>query len=295
MKQIFIEKSFRADKIALLDIINDILDTYNSQGYDLTLRQLFYQLVSRDIVPNTQRQYKVLGTLVNDARLAGLIDWEMIVDRGRNTEIPSHWDSPADIIEGAARSFAIDKWEDQENHIEVMVEKQALEGVLLPVCDRLDVNFTANKGYSSQSLMYRIGQRLRRLYRSRNKHIHILYLGDHDPSGLDMDRDVEERLSLFSGYPVTFQRLALKWEQIEELKPPENPTKLTDSRADKYIEEYGDSSWELDAVEPRALDELVTDAVEALRNKDEWNSAVMRERTMRNELYEFAATYKEEN
>lgn len=292
MKKAFIDKNFRADKLALLEIINDILDKYKAQGYDLSLRQLFYQLVSRDIVPNTQKQYKTLGTLVNDARLAGLIDWDMIVDRGRKTEIPPHWKSPADIIEAAARSFAIDKWENQSNHIEVMVEKQALEGVLLPVCQRLDVNFTANKGYSSQSLMYLIGQRLKRQHGRNDKHIHILYLGDHDPSGLDMDRDVEERLGLFSGYPVTFQRLALKWEQIEELQPPENPAKLTDSRADKYIAKYGDSSWELDAVEPRALDQMVTEAVEALRDEDDWDEAVAAEAKMRKDLYTFASDYR---
>lgn len=293
MKQTFIEKNFRADKVALLGIVNNVLSNYFRQGYDLTLRQLFYQLVSKDIIPNTQRSYKNLGTLVNDARLAGLVDWNMIVDRGRGTQIPTHWDSPADIIQAAADSFAIDKWKDQPNHIEVMVEKQALEGVLLPVCERLDVNFTANKGYSSQSLMYRIGNRLRRLHQGMDKHIHILYLGDHDPSGLDMDRDVEERLALFSGYPVTFQRLALKWEQIEELQPPENPAKLTDSRADKYIEQYGDSSWELDAIEPRELDRLVTEAVEDLRDPDLWIEAQSKENKMKEDLQEFADTYED--
>ena len=82
MKELFVDKSFRADKLTLLSDINEILDIYQDQGYDLSLRQLFYQLVSRDIVPNTQKQYKILGTLVAEARLAGLIDWDMIVDRG---------------------------------------------------------------------------------------------------------------------------------------------------------------------------------------------------------------------
>lgn len=293
MKQAFIDKNFRADKLELLALINAILDSYRAQGYDLTLRQLYYQLVSKDIIPNNQKEYKTLGTLVNDARMAGLIDWDMIVDRGRKTEMPPHWDSPADIIEAAANSFRINKWEGQPNHVEVMVEKQALEGVLIPVCKRLDVNFTANKGYSSQSMMYRIGQRLKRLYRNDDKHIHILYLGDHDPSGLDMDRDVEERLSLFSGHSVTFERLALKYSQVEELRPPENPAKLTDSRADKYIAEYGDSSWELDAVEPKALDQLVTEAVEALRDPDLWDEMVATEKKMRGELREMADDYRQ--
>jgi len=289
----YIEKKFRDDKMQLLLVINEIMNDYAGQGYDLSLRQLFYQLVSRDIVPNTMKEYKNLGTLVNDGRLAGILDWSQIVDRGRELVEPSHWTDPADIVRAAASSFRIDKWENQENHVLVSVEKQALEGVLGPVCNRLDVDFIANKGYSSQSTMWNLGRKLLDLREDCDKNIVVLYLGDHDPSGLDMDRDVEKRLSMFSEGPVEFSRLALKWEQIEELKPPENPAKLTDSRAGKYVAEFGDSSWELDAIEPKALDEIVTRAVESYLDMDLWAEAQEKERKMRKDMQDLSDNYGE--
>lgn len=289
----YIEKKFRDDKMKLLLVINEIMSDYAEQGYDLSLRQLFYQLVSRDIISNSQKQYKNLGTLVNDGRLAGILDWSQIVDRGRELVEPPHWDDPADIVRSAARSFRIDKWEGQENHVLVSVEKQALEGVLEPVCKRLDVDFIANKGYSSQSTMWNLGRKLLDMRDDHDKNIVVLYLGDHDPSGLDMDRDVAKRLALFSEGPVEFARLALRWEQIEELKPPENPAKLTDSRSGKYVAEFGDSSWELDAIEPKALDEIVTLAVQSYLDMDLWEEAREKERRMRTNLAAFSDNYVE--
>jgi len=289
----YIEKKFRQDKLDLLATINTIMDSYAHQGYDLSLRQLYYQLVSKDIIPNTQREYKNLGTLVNEGRMAGLLDWEQIVDRGRQLITPAHWDDPRELIEAAANQFRLDKWETQPCHILVAVEKQALEGVLQPVCKRLDVDFIANKGYSSQSTMWRLGRKLKDLRRQFGKRIVVLYLGDHDPSGLDMDRDVAERLSLFSEGSVDFRRLALRWEQIEELKPPENPAKLTDSRAKDYVVNYGNSSWELDAVEPRELDRLVTEAVESFMVKEEYAAKVEEENMSRIQMQTFADKYDE--
>jgi hypothetical protein len=244
VKEFFVGTRFRGDSLDLINIINDVLDDYSQQGYDLSLRQLYYQLVSRGYIENSQKSYSRIGDLVSDGRLAGLIDWDMIVDRGRVSIANTHWNSPADIVDAAASQYKIDKWEDQPNHIEVMVEKQALEGVLIPVCRKLDVTFRANKGYTSQSMMYRLGKELAQIQES-GKDIHVLYFGDHDPSGLDMDRDVQERIALFSGRSVVFERLALKYDQVQILKPPENPAKITDSRAKQYIRMYGASSWEL--------------------------------------------------
>src|ERR1700747_2259746 len=138
MKEKFIEKNFGVAAIAMILKINQILRDYEAQGYDLSLRQLYYQLVSRNIVENTERSYKNVGNLVSDARLAGMIDWSMIRDRGRNMVRNTHWESPADIVRAAAQQFRIDRWVDQPNYVEVMVEKQALEGVLEPVCGELD-------------------------------------------------------------------------------------------------------------------------------------------------------------
>lgn len=291
MKEFFTATKFRDASLELINTLNGILDEYAQQGYDLSLRQLYYQGVARGYIENSQKSYSKIGDLVSAGRLAGIIDWDMIVDRGRVAVANTHWTSPADIVDAAAAQYKIDKWEDQPNHIEVMVEKQALEGVLIPVCHRLDVTFRANKGYTSQSMMYRLGKDLSEIQAS-GKDIHVLYFGDHDPSGLDMDRDVQERIALFSGKSVSFERLALTYPQVQVLNPPENPAKITDSRAKQYIKVYGASSWELDAVEPRELARLVENAVVNLRDDALWKDALGRENEMKAELKEFAKEYR---
>lgn len=183
MKETFIEKNFGSDALAMIRIINGIFTDYQAQGYDLSLRQLYYQLVSKNIVPNTERSYKAVGNIVSDARLAGMVDWDAITDRGRAMVENGHWKDPADIVEMSSREFRVDRWEDQPNYVEVMVEKQALEGVLVPVCGELDIPFTANKGYSSSSAMYEASKRF--ILRAENgKRLFVIYLGDHDPSGI---------------------------------------------------------------------------------------------------------------
>jgi hypothetical protein len=292
----FVSKKFKPDSLAMIDKANTIIAEYRRQGFVLSLRQLYYQLVSRDIIPNNLRSYKNLGNLVSDARLAGLIDWLAIEDRGREYILPQHWSSPDEIIRAAARGYKIDKWANQPVHIEVMVEKDALSGVLLPVTNDLDIGLTANKGYSSSSAMWEAGRRIRRANKG-GKEVHILYLGDHDPSGMDMTRDVRERLLQFGIvlHPrnMRVNRLALNMDQVEQYGPPENPAKQTDSRADAYIEQFGYSSWELDALEPSILAALVTEAVMGLRDPDLWGEKLMQERTEAAELLAIQQHYTE--
>jgi hypothetical protein len=301
MKELFIAKKFTPDSLALIEQCNEILDTYEAQGYDLSLRQLYYQLVSRNIVPNTERSYKNVGSLVSDARLAGLVDWDMIKDRGREMVCNPHWNNPKDFLTSVAPQFKTNLWDTQDCYVEVMVEKQALEGVLEPVCRRWDVPFTANKGYSSSSAMYEASKRF--VHQSElGKEIHIIYLGDHDPSGIDMTRDVLERLELFIATALgrgnnedsglTVKRIALNMDQVRELNPPENPAKLTDSRATDYIRKFGRSSWELDAIEPARLAELVTDAITGLLDMEEFEASQNRQETGRNQLIAAAKKFK---
>lgn len=310
MKEAFVDKTFRADTLEVIELCEAVLEEYAKEGYDLTLRQLYYQMIARDLFPaswvdvqtgtkNNQKNYNRLGSIVNDARLAGLMDWDMIVDRVRSTERNSHWAHPGAILKASARWFAIDKWQDQPVHVEVMCEKQALEGVLLPVCEELDIGFTSNRGYTSQSFMYRKGKELARRL-EEEKEVVILYLGDHDPSGLDMDRDVHERLRMFATKEffddldpeaVRLERIALTMPQIKKYQPPPNPAKTTDSRYAAYIRQHGDESWELDAIEPRALAKLVRRAVEALLDEDLWEQACEDERAMKEELEEMASKY----
>lgn len=263
----FIPKNFNPKHQALIDTADRIMRNYQAQGYDLSLRQLYYQFVAHHGFANTEQNYKLLGGVISDARLAGALDWDSLVDRGRTTVEVSHWDDPASIVDAAASSYRIDLWEDQPFHVEVMVEKQALEGVLVPVCRRLDCPFTSNKGYSSSSAMYEAGKRLEGKI-DEGKRVVIIYLGDHDPSGIDMTRDVDDRLMLFSGVGYWDEdekkvlrydgmedhfevvRVALNMDQVRTYNPPPNPAKMTDSRASGYVQRFGRQSWELDALDP---------------------------------------------
>src|SRR5262245_699182 len=106
--------NFSAATRTIINQANEIIDVYAAQGYDLTLRQLYYQFVARALIPNTQQSYKRLGDIVNNARLAGMIDWDRITDRTRNLRRNPHWNNPADIVSSAAQSFALDKWKTQK-------------------------------------------------------------------------------------------------------------------------------------------------------------------------------------
>ena len=290
-KEYFKSKNFGAARLARLELVNDILDEYEGQGFDLDLRQLYYQMVARGHIENSQKSYKRIGSLVGDGRLAGMIDWDMITDRNRQTIYYANWTSPAARIRHAAETFRIDKWEDQPSHVEVIVEKNALSGVLRPVCSELDVRFTASKGYPSASILYKMSKRLNDMA-GRDKEIWILHLGDHDPSGIDMTRDLEDRLGLFAfDADVNVDRLALNMDQVEEMRPPENPAKMTDTRFKAYLAEFGQSSWELDAIEPAELARIVTDAVEYLRDDGLWDAAVSREDKWRQELFDLASKW----
>jgi len=264
MKEKFIDWRPSERSKQLILIANNILEEYEAQGYRLTLRQLYYQLVARDIIPNRVEEYNSLGNVVSKGRLAGLIDWDMIEDRLRIPNENGHWDSPQEILKAATKSYYRSRWENQKNYIEVWCEKDAVSNIIQPVCAKWDVLFMANRGYSSQSAMY---EAYKRLYRKHieEKDIMILYLGDHDPSGIDMTRDIANRLGTFLIDENTeienVDRIALNMDQIEQYDPPENPAKVTDSRYKSYVRIYGESSWELDALEPSVLAGIVEDAI----------------------------------
>lgn len=290
MKQKFVEKKFGEASLDIINTCNAIIEEYAAMGFRLSLRQLYYQLVARDFIQNSTQSYKRIGSIVSDARDAGLIDWDAIEDRGRQPRLPASWESPAEIVMDAARQFRLDRWEKQENYVEVMVEKDALSGILLPVCQNLHVRFTANKGYSSSTAMYDAGQRY--LESSPNRGLHLIYLGDHDPSGIDMTRDIKERMYLYGQQiDIEVTRLALNMDQVKKWNPPENPAKETDSRFTGYRDIYGESSWELDAVEPRTLARLVERHIRALIDDDVWNQVAQKEQAMRDELIHFASNY----
>lgn len=293
MKQKFVDRNFSQESRALIVTANGIINEYRALGYRLSLRQLYYQLVARDYIPNTVQSYKRVGNIISDARDAGLVDWDAIEDRGRVPVLPSAWENPAEILRIAASQFRVDRWQGQNNYVEVMVEKDALSGILRPVCADLHVRLTANKGYSSSTAMYDAAQRYADAW-SDNRDLYLIYLGDHDPSGIDMTRDVRERLSLY-GEQINIEtiRLALNMDQVETWNPPPNPAKETDSRIAGYRAEFGDTSWELDAVEPVALANLVRDQIQDLVDEIEWDRVALMESKMRDDLKGFAQEWIE--
>lgn len=274
--------------LRLVKLCNEIIAEYQAQGFVLTLRQLYYQLVSRDSFPsdrcwrwtgskwvrdpkgtkNALPNYKWLGTIVNDARLAGLIDWLAIEDRTRSLRRLSHWNSPAEIVEACSKQFHMDMWAEQDYRPEVWIEKDALVGVIEGICNRLDVPYFSCRGYTSQSEMWGAAMRLRE-YLTIGQMPMILHLGDHDPSGKDMTRDISDRLEMFMG-GCKVNRLALNMNQVRRYKPPPNPAKTADSRYRAYIAEFGGESWELDALEPRVIADLISDAVTRLVDANKW-------------------------
>ena len=115
----YVPKNFRPDSLDLIEKINGVIGDYARQGFSLTLRQVYYQMVARAIIPNNERCYKNLGNLISDARLAGLIDWEAIEDRTRNLRGNSHWTTPGSMVNSAAYSYHLDHWKGQKNYVEV--------------------------------------------------------------------------------------------------------------------------------------------------------------------------------
>lgn len=271
MKICYVPKKFSAGSQSIISQANQICAEYRQQGYDLTLRQLYYQFVARGYIPNRDTEYKRLGSIVNDARLAGLLDWNYIVDRTRFVRELAHWSSPQSILTAVASQYRTRRWADQPEMVEVWIEKDALVGVIEGVCNELDVPFFSCRGYTSQSELWGAAQRHLGYERDGQK-VTVVHLGDHDPSGIDMTRDIQDRLRLF-GARTKVVRIALSMEQVELYDPPPNPAKLTDSRAEGYIDAYGDQSWELDALSPDVLADLIRDEVGRHRDEGTWDES----------------------
>lgn len=289
----YIHKNIKGATLSVIETANEIIKEYQAQGYSLTLRQLYYQFVARDLfdddrtwsehnskwvrdssgTKNAPPNYKWLGSIVNTGRLLGIIDWDSIEDITRNLNKLSTWAHPSEILSAVAQQFKRDLWVEQHRYVEVWIEKDALLGIIRDICDEWRVPYFSCRGYTSQSEIWAAAQRFSRKI-AEGKEPLILHLGDHDPSGIDMTRDVNERMNLFSGSHIEIQRLALNRDQVKKYKLPPNPAKLTDTRAKDYIAEYGKVSWELDALEPRMLSELVGKNIKANIDMNFWETSL---------------------
>lgn len=278
----YVPREFRGSSLAIIAKANEICADYAAQGYDLTLRQLYYQFVSRDLLPNRQSEYKRLGSIVNDARLAGLLDWNYIVDRTRTVRGgDGTMTDPAQVIEPGWYAMAL--WDGQPQRCEVWIEKDALVGVLERAVSGLRVPYFASRGYNSQSEAWRAAQRIGGYLDDGAETVTVFHLGDHDPEGIDITRDIEERFRNFldvDGYDETafeIKRLALNMDQVRTYNPPPNPAKESSSRFVQYAARYGRSSWELDALEPTVINELIQAEVRAVLDPDLWTEQLAKQ------------------
>ncbi|MEV4212648.1 hypothetical protein [Micromonospora sp. NPDC049662] len=341
----YVAKTFKPDTMRVIEQANTICAQYARHGLTLTLRQLYYQFVARGLLNNEQREYKRLGDILNDARMAGQMDWDYLVDRTRNLVALPHWDNPVDIVEAGARSYRTDRWAQQPCRMEVWIEKDAGIGVIEGVCHRNDVPYFSCRGYTSVSEIWAGAQRIRR-HLEAGQDVVVLHIGDHDPSGLDMSRDVEERLRVFidgdhdratssqlieeltaevgrrevlatwqamdpieqsrrfraarralgaDGWgEVSVRRIALNLDQVRMYDPPPNPAKSSDARYRRYVQETGlDESWELDALDPLVLQDLIQDAIDEHRDADSWAASTERMEADRGLLTETAERWDE--
>jgi len=272
--------NFRADSLRLIDEMNEIVRDYQQQGFVLTVRQLYYQLVAAAKIENTEQSYKRITSVCNDARMAGLMDWDAIEDRTRDFIRRPRWNDPQDLMDICANTFHMDLWENQPERTFVIVEKEALVGVLERTCRTFDVPLLAARGYPSRTVLREFCEGMVIPAIDNGQRVNVLHLGDHDPSGIDMSRDLKESIDLFCrvgqyGYDerynmIEFTRIALNMEQIDQQKPPPNPAKSTDSRFADYARLFGTKSWELDALRPQYLNNLLTRHIELTIDDERW-------------------------
>jgi len=254
----------------LLAATKNVLDQYT--GTAVTVRQLYYRLVAGGIIPNNLRAYKNLVAALSDWRRMRLLPFEAFEDRTRalhRMDIGQRHDNPIGwaryfLNDGvaSAKDYSLARWFGQAERVIVAVEKQALEGPFMEVCRELGVDLIVARGYPSLSYLADIANSMHPDDRALDGRKNILlYFGDHDPSGQNIPEVIERDLRGLFGISFDLTRVALNPDQVEAMDLIPAPVKLTDSRAEGFIAEHGEEVYELDAIEPHALQELIREAV----------------------------------
>lgn len=250
-----------------------IIAAYQKQGLTLTVRQLYYRLVATYGLKNCLSSYQFVGDVLKDARLDGTIPFEAIEDRTRaihfgekdEQSVAAYFRSYWDYLQNMEENYTMPRWWNQPERVVVVVEKQAMQGVFQSVTDRYGVDLIVNRGYPSLTLMWNLANRLKAFQDGDDgaENVHIIYFGDFDPSGMDMDRHVQETQENDFGVDVDLLRIAITREQIDKWHIPPAPAKKGDSRRANFILEQGvDWQVELDAIEPAQLQELIKNAIQ---------------------------------
>lgn len=247
--------------LLLWDAILQVMDEYDR----MSVRQLFYQMVSRGYVDKTEQAYKRVADASVQMRLAGRLPYRKIVDGHRERRKTFAHNGLSQALEAAADLYRRNYWINQPRHIEVWSEKDALSGIIHPICDEFGVTYVASRGFPSLTIRYQSAQDFKRL----GKPVTIFYFGDHDASGRKISDNLEEELRQH-GADVTVLRMALEPQQIYQYRLPTRPGKKTDTRHAAFAKEFGDASVELDAMPPDVLADIVRRSILLAIDVDEW-------------------------
>lgn len=237
----------------LLDTAVEIL----AATHPMTIRQVYYQLVSRQVIKNSRTGYQAVSNLLVEARRSGKISWEWIEDRLRRPRAVSMWDGLSDFAETALHAYRRQVWPTQKEYVEVWLEKDALSGIFEDVLEPYGVTLNVGRGYDGWSSIRNAAER----YEGRKKVV-VLYFGDFDPSGEDMFRSLQERLGFFDCEPEMF-KCALSLDDVNRYSLPPDFTKEKDTRRAGFVEKYGDVAVELDALPLNVLKDRLREEVEA--------------------------------
>lgn len=241
----------------IIDRAHDILEAFNP----MTVRQVYYQLVSGQVIENNRSAYQAVSNALRDARLEGIIPWEWIEDRLRRPRRVAMWDD-LKAFSLVAQQYKRNVWHTQTRYLEVWLEKDALSGIFEDVLEDYGVTLNVGRGYDGWSSIRNAAQRF-----SDGHRVTVLYFGDFDPSGEDMARSLRDRLAQLGSKPhVT--KIALTLEDIDLYHLPPNLTKTTDSRRNAFVAKNGDLSVELDALPPDVLQTRLIEEVEQRMDMD---------------------------
>jgi len=273
-----------------IPIVNEIISQYDIK---LTVRQIYYRLISDPYVlfENTRSRYTQFDKMLVVARERGEVDYTEIEDRTREAlggdlgcGSPQEFlRSVIDYLKNCWQDYKTEIWTNQDYKLEIWVEKDALANLIFQVAKDFRVVVFPTRGYSSFT---KVMECLERLEGYSDKERIILHLTDHDPSGFDMTRDLEKRLSSYGGDTIQIKKIGLTYEQIKKFNLKANPTKKKDTRAIEYISQFGSDCWELDALPPLELQNLVVESIKKHINSDAWDNKSREEKEGKNWLRE---------
>lgn len=281
--------------------------------YDkLTLRQIHYQLVSKLYYENTVNNYKRLSRYLVKARLSNKISFDKIIDKTRTSTgfdfghsgLAVHtfnykkreYEEAENTFRSSYSDWRSPRWFKQPKYVEVWLEKEALSTLFNRVTSLKRVTLCPSKGYSSLTFLKEGAERLEQF--EDHKELVILFFGDFDPTGLDIQRNIKERMEEF-GLDITFKKIALTKDQILEMNLPPMPTKKTDVRSKKFIQKHGDLAVELDAIPPDRLRLIIAEAIDNEFDKQIYSKVKVRDKRvqtwMQNEIETSLEQEKQQN